>query len=79
MTNRKPAAVSMDPQMHEDAKARAQRLGFPTFSAYICQLIRKDLAASGALTIEETPERPVITAPRKEVTYKSPARKDEGT
>ena len=46
----------MDPQMFEDAKARSKRLGFPTFSAYVVQLIRADLSSGGSgMLVEETP------------------------
>lgn len=47
MTTRKPAAVSMDPELHERAKARARALGYATFSAYVVQLIRADIAGGG--------------------------------
>ena len=79
VTTRKPAAVSMDPQMFEDAKARSKRLGFPTFSAYIVQLIRADLASGGSgMLIEETTTTPPVTEKRTETAYK-PAKKAPGT
>lgn len=61
----------MDPQMYEDAKARAKRLGFPTFSSYVCQLIRADLANGGeSMLIRET-TTPPVTELRKDVVYKA--------
>ena len=54
-------AVSFPPEMLEAAKERAAALGL-TLSAYIQQLVRKDLAHGGAVTIEERPGNP-YTAP----------------
>lgn len=66
-TLRKPAAVSMDPALFERAKARAQALGFATFSAYVSQLIRSDIISGGGMSVlEEQPAKPV-TEERKEV------------
>ena len=48
---RKPAAVSMDAELNEKAKARAQDLGFATFSAYVAQLIRSDINRGGNIDI----------------------------
>jgi hypothetical protein len=53
MTTRKAAAVSMESELFEKAKARAQSLGFPTFSSYVVQLIRADLIERGELHIRE--------------------------
>jgi hypothetical protein len=61
--------------MCEDAKARAKRLGFPTFSAYVTQLIRADLAkGEGGMLIEETPAPKAVEAKRTETVY-TPAKK----
>ena len=43
----------MDPDMFEEAKARAQALGFSTFSSYVVQLLRKDLSSRGRMVLEE--------------------------
>ena len=59
----------MDPEMHEAAKARAKRLGFPTFSAYVVQLIRRDLASGGSGILIEEMETTPVTEKRSEVTY----------
>ena len=53
MAERKAAAVSMVPDMFEEAKARAQALGFSTFSSYVVQLLRKDLSSRGRMVLEE--------------------------
>jgi hypothetical protein len=53
MAERKAAAVSMDPAMFDQAKSRANALGFPTFSAYVVQLLRDDLRRRGSMTLEE--------------------------
>lgn len=39
--------------LYNDAVRRAKDLGLPTFSAYVVQLIRQDLAARGHLVIQE--------------------------
>lgn len=52
-TNRKPAAVSMDPELYDRAKKRARDLGFATFSAYVVQLIRADIIGGGAIAVHE--------------------------
>lgn len=44
--------ISLPPDLKEEAKARAQRLGL-TLSAYIQQLIRNNL--EGDLTVKEAP------------------------
>lgn len=67
MTNRKAAAVSMEPELFERAKKRARALGFPTFSAYMTQLLRADLIARGELTVKEE-----AAEPRREVKYEKP-------
>lgn len=71
-TVRKPAAVSMDPLLFERAKARATALGFPTFSAYVSQLIRADLIRLGEMTIQEEAAPPAPPEPRREVSYSAP-------
>lgn len=53
MINRKAAAVSMEPELFERAKKRARQLGFPTFSAYMTQLLRADLIRRGELSVLE--------------------------
>jgi hypothetical protein len=59
--------------MYEDAKARSKRLGFPTFSAYIVQLIRRDLSSgSTGMLIEETTYTPSVPARQGEVIYSKP-------
>lgn len=61
--------------MFEEAKARAKRLGFPTFSGYVTQLIRADLASGGSgMIIEETITAPPVETKREEVVY-TPAKK----
>lgn len=50
-TIRKPAAVSMDPDLFDRAKSRAKALGFPTFSAYVSQLIRADIISNGNMNV----------------------------
>lgn len=50
-TLRKPAAVSMDPDLFDRAKNRAKALGFPTFSAYVSQLIRADIISNGNINV----------------------------
>lgn len=80
MAQRKAAAVSMEEALFERAKKRAERLGMSTFSAYVVQLIRKDLAERGALSIRESssllenaeamPELPE-EAPANKVTYEA--------
>ena len=73
-TLRKPAAVSMDPDLFERAKARALNLGFPTFSAYVSQLIRRDIIGGGEMTVMETPTAPPVTEQRSDVKYPKPKR-----
>ena len=77
MTLRKPAAVSMDPLLYEQAKARARTLGFPTFSAYVCQLIRSDIHSGGGMQIvQDAPSvEPLPLPPRRQIEYskKKPA------
>lgn len=64
MTTRKPAAVSMDPELYEKAKARAKSLGFATWSAYVVQLIRNDIASGGGMSIvEESPRKSAECVP----------------
>jgi hypothetical protein len=66
MAERKAAAVSMDPVMFDEAKSRATALGFPTFSAYVVQLLRDDLRRRGAMTLQEDAEiAPVVKTNRK--------------
>lgn len=48
---RKPAAVSIDPELYANSQERAKALGFNSWSAYVAQLIRADLAADGELNI----------------------------
>ena len=68
----------MDPQMFEDAKARSKRLGFPTFSAYVVQLIRADLSSGGSgMLVEETPATVPIKTKRADIVY-MPAKKHPG-
>jgi len=45
----------MDARLNELAKLRAEALGFSTFSAYVVQLIRQDLAQRGELHLREEP------------------------
>jgi hypothetical protein len=69
MTTRKPAAVSMEPVLYERAKARAAELGFVTFSAYVCQLIRSDLhTGGGMLLVRDAPSSEPLP-PRQSVEY----------
>lgn len=53
MAKRKAAAVSMDPDFEAQAKERARALGFSTFSAYVNQLIRRDLMERGSMIVAE--------------------------
>lgn len=53
MAQRKAAAVSMDEQLYRSAQDRAHKLGLPTFSAYIVQLIHRDLEERGELVMKE--------------------------
>jgi len=68
-TLRKPAAVSMDPLLFERAKERAVALGFPTFSAYVTQLIRADILGGGEMSVREGAITPPVTESRREVLY----------
>lgn len=45
--------VSLDKLMAAESELRFRRLGFRSYSAYVQSLIRKDLAAGGALVIHE--------------------------
>jgi hypothetical protein len=75
MSQRKAAAVSMENDLFKRAKKRAADLGFPTFSAYMVQLLRADLIARGELNIrEETGPAPV--PPCEEVVYQ-PAKRSK--
>lgn len=70
MINRKAAAVSMEPELFERAKKRARQLGFPTFSAYMTQLLRADLIKRGELSVlEDKVESPPVNEARREVSY----------
>lgn len=66
MPRRKAAAVSMEESLADQAKERAHALGFSTFSAYVVQLIRKDLQQRGMMTLEEFPpsEAPAQSPPQ---------------
>jgi hypothetical protein len=68
MAKRKAAAVSMEEELFESAKARAERLGLSTFSAYVVQLIRQDLMQRGQLNIRETPVEYEAKPPKKKPT-----------
>lgn len=68
MTSRKAAAVSMEPELFQRAKLRATKLGFPTFSAYMVQLLRADLIKRGEISVQED-ESTDVPAPRTEVVY----------
>lgn len=61
----------MDPLLFERAKDRARSLGFATFSAYVCQLIRTDIARGGGITVAEEIGADPLPAlpPRQEVSY----------
>lgn len=54
MAQRKAAAVSMTEDLFDRAKERAESLGLTTFSAYVVQLIRADVAARGAFVLNES-------------------------
>lgn len=54
MPQRKAAAVSMTEDLFERAKERAESLGMTTFSAYVVQLIRADVAARGSFVLSES-------------------------
>ena len=66
MAQRKAAAVSMDPEQHEKAVARAKDLGFATFSGYVVALIRNDLIARGELTMRDGASDAKYCAKKKE-------------
>jgi hypothetical protein len=53
MAQRKSAAVSMEEQLYAAAQDRARKLGLSTFSAYIVQLILRDLEERGELVMKE--------------------------
>ena len=53
MSARKNAAVSILDELYERSRARAKSLGFTTWSAYVVQLIRADLAAGGGISVRE--------------------------
>ena len=67
MPQRKAAAVSMTEDLFERAKERAESLGMTTFSAYVVQLIRADVAARGSFVLSEVtaPSAPASSAPEK--------------
>lgn len=46
-------SVSMPPDLAQEAEARAKRLGFGSFSAYIQRLIEQDLREGGSMVIHE--------------------------
>ncbi len=73
MINRKAAAVSMETDLYDRAKKRAAALGFPTFSAYMVQLLRADLIRRGELSVQEehSPPSPPPES-RSEVVYDKP-------
>ena len=73
MSQRKAAAVSMENDLFQRAKKRAADLGFPTFSAYMVQLLRADLIARGELSIREDAQ-PAPVPPREDVVYPSAKR-----
>jgi hypothetical protein len=68
---RKSAAVSMERDLYDRSTERARGLGMSTWSAYVVQLIRADLAARGCLTLNEdtTSNHPLPQAP---VRYSEP-------
>ncbi len=63
----------MEETLYEPAVKRANALGLPTFSAYVVQLIRRDLADRGVLQIHEmadpTPPPAPVESPPEKVTY----------
>ncbi len=69
MAQRKAAAVSMTEDLFDRAKERAESLGLTTFSAYVVQLIRADVAARGAFVLNEfeTPSEAELNASEKVV------------
>lgn len=77
MIHRKAAAVSMEPDLFQRAKKRSKELGFPTFSAYMVQLLRADLIRRGDMTLMEEPPKAQASAlpPRKDTTYKASRKK----
>lgn len=64
----------MEHDLAEEAQRRARALGF-TFSAYVVQLIRKDLSHRGAMVVQEEKHAPEPTPPRQDVTYPKPSKK----
>lgn len=75
MIRRKAAAVSMEPELFERAQKRSRELGFPSFSAYMTQLLRADLIKRGELNILEEPaSAPRATEARTDVSYTKPKR-----
>lgn len=74
MIRRKAAAVSMEPELFERAQKRSRELGFPSFSAYMTQLLRADLIKRGELNIMEEPKAPPVTETRQEAKYTKPKR-----
>ena len=64
----------MEHDLAEEAQQRARSLSL-TFSAYVVQLIRRDLVARGEMMIRETPSTEPMP-PRQEVkAYPKPQRK----
>lgn len=65
----------MEQDLAEEAQSRARSLSL-TFSAYVVQLIRRDLMARGQMTISETPASSQLIPPRQPDTkYPKPAKK----
>lgn len=74
MAQRKAAAVSMEHDLAEEAQQRARKLGF-TFSAYVVQLIRKDLAHRGSIVVQEDHQMPKPEMPKPTPTQYKAKRK----
>jgi len=67
----------MERDLAEEAQQRAQTLGF-TFSRYVVQLIRQDLAKRGVMIIEDNHAATPTPAPQP-VTYPKPPRKKKAS
>ena len=61
---RKPAAVSITIELYDRSKERSKTLGFSSWSGYVVQLIRNDLAQGGGLAVrEELPKQTIESVP----------------
>lgn len=76
MSARKNAAVSILDELYERSRTRAKSLGFTTWSAYVVQLIRADLATRGGLSVAEDSASAEPLPPRQAVIYRAESEKN---